>query len=210
MTTATTTEYNVKYFASIFAPLPDIDAARKTYRELAIKFHPDRNPALGQEPMKALNEAYEQKLKHLDGKSYQAYNATTNAHEERTYKYEGDFERWVMDIIQYAINLRACETEICGLWLWVSGDKDTTKALQKPKEEGAEDTRPYWLDASGESEIRFQWSKAQKRWYLDFRQYLTGATQKSRRHSKWTMDDIRSRHGSVKLKDEEKATSGRR
>ncbi len=48
--------YTIAYFLQQFSGL-DPEASRSLYRKLSREVHPDLNPELGQEPMKALNNA---------------------------------------------------------------------------------------------------------------------------------------------------------
>jgi curved DNA-binding protein CbpA len=135
------------------------DDVKRCYRQAAMHYHPDRNPA-GVEMMKLINAAYEV-LKEfsgtldtgpaaMNGQSYpEAVNAALNA----------------------IFGLAGLDIEICGAWVWVGGQT-------YPHREA--------LKAAG-----FKFAGQKKRWYFrpeDWRSSSRG---------NFTMDDIRSRYGSV-------------
>lgn len=86
----------------------------KAYRKLAMKFHPDRNPA-GAEMMKALNEAREA-LRNFAG------TVTPGT---------ADYGDLLNDAINAIVECAGLEIEVCGTWVWVGGDTVTHKATIK-------------------------------------------------------------------------------
>ena len=82
------------------------------------------------------------------------------------------------DIINKVINLDGVIVEIIGSWVWLTGN-----------------TKPYkdQIRAAG-----FFWSSKNKAWYWN------GDTKKSRKRSKYTMDEKRIMHGSVVYENTEK------
>lgn len=129
------------------------------YRRAAMKYHPDRNPA-GDEMMKAVNAAYES-LKDYTGDTEQdssgaAYGDELNA------------------ALNVAVNCAGLEIEVCGAWVWISGETRAHK-----------DT----LKGAG-----YRWAPQKKRWYFrpsDWRSFSRG---------NMDMDEIRQRHGSVHVR----------
>ena len=92
------------------------DDIKKAYKKACSKFHPDRNPA-GLEIMKMINVAYDA-LKAYDGQA----SITEDAAQY------GDEMASALNAIS-GLNL---SIEICGAWVWVTGDtrihKDALKA----------------------------------------------------------------------------------
>lgn len=139
------------------------DDIKEAYRKSAFKYHPDRNPA-GLEMMKLINIAYET-IKDFEGET------TTST------KNNKDFGEIINNALNAIINL-GFEIEICGAWVWVSGNT-------KPHKET--------LKAAG-----FFWSPKKLCWYFRSDDY------KSHNRNTWSMDQIRNAYGSNKVKEEYK------
>lgn len=134
----------------------DIKAA---YRKAAAKYHPDHNPA-GLEMMKLVNVAYE---------TLQDYQGDVKQTSHHDYG----------DIINKALNAiisLGLEIEVCGSWVWVSGNTKPHKEV---------------LKTSG-----FLWSPKKLCWYFRPDDY------KSHNRNTWSMDQIRTIYGSNKIKEE--------
>jgi len=134
------------------------------YRRAAMKYHPDRNPA-GLVMMKAVNAA---RLALAD------FVGTLN-HAPEAANYGGDLN----DAIAHLLHSVGLDLEICGAWLWVSGEtkahKDTIKGF------------------SSESGNKFRWHSKKVKWYFAPNDY------KGRRRFRGSVDmeDIRERYGSA-------------
>ena len=130
----------------------------KAYKRLAVKYHPDRNPT-GAEMMKIVNSAYEF-LKGLDTEEIK------HTDEKNAYNYSEDLEAVIAEVLK----MQGVIIEICGNWVWLSGEtksyKDQIKALG------------------------FFWAGKKAKWYY------RPAEHKSRRHKSWDMDEIRNKYGS--------------
>lgn len=130
---------------------------KQAYRAAAMKYHPDINPA-GLEMMKIINTAFDA-LKDFTGsidaeKSEQDYPDALNA------------------AINAIITLDGLMIEICGAWVWVTGNTRAHK-----------DT----LKANG-----YRYASKKKAW--NFRP----DNWKSASYGKTTLDTIREKYGSVK------------
>lgn len=134
---------------------------KKAYRKATAKYHPDRNPA-GLEMMKLINAAYEA-IKDFEGDAEkgkdQNYGETLNA------------------ALNAIINL-GLKIEICGAWIWASGN---TKIHREA------------LKTAG-----YLWSPKKTSWYFRPSEY------KSYNRSSWSMEKIRSTYGSHTIKDEQR------
>lgn len=152
------------YFSKIFT----IEELKRQYRRLVIENHPDAGGS--EEVMKQINKEYEELLKEV-----------ANIHEKpgepgKTYKTkEGAFEdgyRAVMDALAGLAAKGYISVELCGSWLWISGDTRNFKD---------------YIKATG-----CKWSGKKKMWYWhpgDFK----------RRGHGWTIERIRERFGSEAL-----------
>lgn len=132
---------------------------KKAYRAAAMKYHPDRNPA-GAEMMKVINAAYEA-LKDFSGDSPATGEATAE-----------DYPEALNEALNAVIHLDGLEIEVCGAWVWVSGETFKHKAALK--------------------EAGFKFAPKKKSWYF------RPADWQSASRGTFTMDDIRSKYGSAK------------
>lgn len=146
---------------------------KKEYRKLAAKLHPDNNP--GKDTTKdfqAMQAEFEKAFDHLK-------NVHVNKDGETYEKESTETAREFMDLINKLLHFEGVEVELCGSWIWCTGN---TKAY---KEE---------LKA-----LSFRWSSNKKAWYFHREPY--------RRRSKNSMslDDIRSMYGRIRFSKESSA-----
>lgn len=140
------------------AAFADIKTA---YRKACSAYHPDRNPA-GLEMMKIVNAAWQALSDYVEGTvEAETSESELNLGEE-------------MNAALNAIIGLGLTIEVCGSWIWVSGD-----------------TRPHReaLKAAG-----YKWAPKKLMWHW------RPADSKSWSRGKFTMDEIRSVHGSVSVK----------
>lgn len=139
-----------------------IEDIKIAYRRAAAKYHPDHNPA-GLEMMKMVNVAFDT-LKELDLAKINHTTPNTS-----------DYGDSINNALNAIINL-GLEIELCGVWVWVSGN-----------------TKPHkdTLKAAG-----FFWSPKKICWYF------RPAEHKSHNRSSWSMDKIREIYGSATIKKE--------
>lgn len=137
------------------------DDIKSAYRRACSMFHPDRNPA-GLEMMKLVNAAYT---------SLHDYVALPD--DGRDYTQESNYGDEINAALNAIINL-GLNIEVCGSWLWVSGDTKPHREI---------------LKASG-----FKWASKKLMW--NFRP----SEWKSFSRGKWSMDQIRATHGSTTIK----------
>ncbi|WP_133471323.1 J domain-containing protein [Paraglaciecola marina] len=134
---------------------------KKAYRAAALKYHPDKNPA-GAEMMKIINAAFDV-LKEFSGEI-----PTEDRQSETTQNYSEALSA-ALNII---IDLEGLALEICGAWLWVSGETFKHKTLLK--------------------EAGFKFASKKKSWYFRPENW------KSASRGSYSMDEIRDTYGSAK------------
>jgi hypothetical protein len=135
---------------------------KDAYRHACATYHPDRNPA-GLEMMKSVNAAYD---------VLRDYSGVIDEPDKG-----GNYAAQLYSALQIAVTLTGVSIEVCGAWVWLSGNTlvhcDT---LRKSKE-----TLP---DNNG-----FRWAPKKKMWYYrpqDWRSFSRGS---------WSMDEIRDEYG---------------
>ena len=135
---------------------------KKRYRELCREFHPDINPA-GEHLMKQINAAYDY-LYDLG----EPLNFSDLDH----LNIDFDLHAKLSAALQPIVHLKEINIEICGSWIWVSGETLKNKDL---------------LKKSG-----FLWAPKKCMWY-----WHDGKSKSSSRSRGLDMSDIRSKYGST-------------
>lgn len=141
------------------------DEIKTTYRRLSAKYHPDRNPA-GLEMMKMINAAW-QALSDYAGEKFES-----NGNDEQSFNAD-EYSEAINEALNKIINL-GLEIEICGSWIWVSGDTKAHKDVLK--------------------EAGFRWAPKKLMWSFN------PSPSKRRFKSNYSMDEIRNAHGSVRVR----------
>ena len=140
-----------------------LEELKKEYKRLAMKHHPDIGG--NDSDMKEINAEYDtlfERLKNIhqsaDGKTYTAKTETTETPNQ------------FKEIINRLITLTDITIEICGSWLWITGNTYQHRNVLK--------------------HLQFKYSKSKNAWY-----YHTEGYRKS--HGKiYSLDEIRDLYGS--------------
>ena len=140
----------------------DVKAA---YKKSCSEFHPDRNPA-GEEMMKLINAAYEV-LKGYSG-------VITDSNGEEVVFDESNYCDDLNNALSAIINLEGLIIEVCGSWVWVTGNTKPHKEILK--------------------EAGYKWANKKKAW--NFRP----SDWKSASRGSMSLDEIRGTHGSKTVK----------
>ena len=139
------------------------EECKKAYKTFAKKLHPDNGGDVTKfQAMQQEFSAVWEKLKNIH------INSEGETYTKETNETAGEF----MDIIEKLIQMSGCNVEVCGSWIWVSGNTKFYKEQLK--------------------ELGFRFSRSKSAWYLG----QTAAYHKKYR-SKYTMDDIRGMYGST-------------
>lgn len=148
-----------------------LEELKRQYKQLALKHHPDLGG--NTTDMQQINSEYDilfEKLKHThataEGKTYTESKETTETPDE------------FKNIINALINLEGINIELCGSWLWITGNTKEHKEVLKG--------------------LHFRWSKSKCAWY-----YHTEDYKKSSKKT-YSLDEIRDLYGSETIKSEPK------
>lgn len=140
---------------------------KKAYRKAAAKLHPDNNP--GRDTTKEFQEMQADFEKAWARLKNVHVNKDGEKYEKETTETAAEF----MAMIDKLLHLAGVEVELCGSWIWCTGN------TKEHKEE---------LKALG-----LKWSRNKNAWYFHFGEY--------RKHGKRkiSLDDIRRMYGSAKF-----------
>ena len=141
-----------------FIGLTEFNEIKTKYKELVKTYHPDLNPLNG-EIMKEINSEYDFIIANLA--SLKSENVNTDI--------ESKFKDLILELLKLELEL-----EICGSWIWISGNTKEHKEKLK--------------------ELKCFWAPKKKKWYYrpsDKRVYSRG---------KFSMQEIRAKYGSSLIK----------
>ena len=138
---------------------------KKAYRKLAKDLHPDTGGS---------KEAFQSMQVEFSAAWERLKNIHVNKDGERYERETSETAEEYMKMIEELIRLKDVDVEICGTWIWCSGN-----------------TRPY-KDIF--RRLGFHWSRSKIAWYFHSEPY-------SKHHSReLSLDEIRSMYGSKKYK----------
>jgi hypothetical protein len=148
---------------TFFTGIETMEDLKKEYKILALLHHPDRGG--DEEVMKKINSAYAEAIKDLN---------KNKRHTDNDNNLDDNFKEVIDKLIRY----KDIEIEVCGCWIWISGNTKPIKELIKT--------------------LGFRWAAKKKMWYLKPEWY------KGFSKNEWSIDQIRNKYGSSKVKKEEK------
>ena len=159
--------------STYFKNVQTLEELRRQYKELLKKYHPD-NADGSEEITKAVNTEYEQLFKILKDKHESATSTgTDNSFSYDNMKYNFEEDEKLREILNKIINFTGITIEICGSWIWASGN-----------------TYQYRKEFK---DIGFKFAGKKKSWY-----WHSEAFQK-RSHKTLSMNDIRNYYGSTEI-----------
>ena len=150
-----------------FSEAKTLEDVKQIYKKLARQLHPDCNPD------KDTTAAFQEMQREYE----QAFNRCKNIHVNKdgeTYEKETDeTPEAFASIIDQLLKLDGLVIELCGSWLWITGNTKEHKDIIKG--------------------LGFRWSKNKEAWYFHFEPY--------RKHSKKSVDlqTIREMYGSQRF-----------
>ncbi len=148
------------------------EALKQAFRRKAKEYHPDLNPGNEKEAaevMKTINAAYDLLTECLG----QWFDFSKGA------EYTGPgLDEKIMEILKSIKHIPGIEIEVCGTWIWITGDTKPVKDSLKEKS--------------------FKFAAKKKSWYWRPAGYRRRGKGKA-----WDMDKIRTRYGSTAYQSEE-------
>ena len=109
----------MKYFKNV----ETLEELRKQYKELLKKYHPD-NPNGSTEATQEVNAEYDDLFKLLKNKHDHSTEQTSDS-DKKNYdnmKYNFEEDEKLREVLQAIIHLSDITIEICGSWIWISGN----------------------------------------------------------------------------------------
>ena len=100
----------------------NLNELKSEYRKLALKNHPDRGGKV--EVMAKINNDYDQALKRISVNDFNVDDTT------KTVNFD-DLDDGFREVIQSLINLEGVNIELCGSWVWISGNTKQYKKILK-------------------------------------------------------------------------------
>lgn len=143
-----------------------LEELKKQYKKLVFKHHPDKGGRT--EDMQEINAEYDKLFATLKNVHRSASGETYTAKEETK-----ETPEQFRNIIEKLIHLDGIEIEICGSWLWITGNTYPNRETLK--------------------KLRFKYSKNKNAWYYHEEGYT--------KHSKksFTLEQIRDLWGSERV-----------
>lgn len=151
-----------------FKDITNLDDLRKAYKKLVVKYHPDNGGSDAE--IKEINAEYDELFKKLKS-GYERSESYKNATDRQKQSYDTVKDQKLREVIVKLSRYKGLVIELCGVWVWVSGD------TKQYKEE---------LKALG-----LHYASQKKCWYIHFDDFVKYGKKPS------TMAYIRSRYGST-------------
>lgn len=159
----------------MFRDIHNFAELKKAYKAAARKAHPDMGGST--EEMQRVNAAYEEAVKRIKRTGEKFTGSTAEEAEQKAqsapHETAEDMAAYA-EILQKLFGLDGIEIELCGSWLWITGNTRLWKEQLK--------------------EFGCRWSNNKKAWYWYSGEY--------HKHGKrrYSMDEIRDMHGSETIR----------
>lgn len=164
----------MKYFNNVNT----LEELRKQYKELLKKYHPD-NPNGSTKATQEVNTEYDNLFKVLKDRhehKTEQTNDTDNKNNYNNMKYDFSEDEKLREVLQSIIRLSNITIEICGSWIWISGN--TYNHREELKKHG------------------FKYASKKKQWYWHSEAF------RKKGNKTLSMDDIRNFYGSTEVQTE--------
>lgn len=150
---------------NFFGEIRSEDELKSKFKDLANRFHPDRGGNV--EIMQAINAQYDEILECLlRGQDFFGVGLEDRLAEDKELRSK----------IEEISGLEGLEIELCGNWLWITGDTIQHRDILKGK--------------------GFRWARKKQSWYFYTGEY------KKRGKKTYSLEEIRDVHGSIRINQE--------
>ena len=156
-----------KYFNNVRT----LSELRSQYKELLKRYHPDNGGS--EESTKAINVEYEELFKVLKNRHENGSDRKENTTTHQNMKYDFAEDAELRAALQKIICFGGIIIEICGSFIWVSGNTYQYKKEFK--------------------KFNFKWASQKKQWYW------RPETYKKKSHKALSIEDIRNYYGSTRV-----------
>lgn len=167
--------------AKYFDGIKTLAELKKAFRKYALKFHPDCGG--DKKEFIAMNNEYVKIFDKIKNFEF-SQKSDDDKQKAKPYMDAQNVNDGFRDIINILVKMKNIEIEICGLYVWVSGD-----------------TKQYKDDLKNAG---CRWASKKGRWYW------RPAECPSMGRGTWSMDKIRSRYGSEFVKAEDPASGDKK
>lgn len=150
-----------------------MDDLRTHYRELAVQLHPDKNQ--GKAEFTAIFQAMLNEYHQILVDFIPGMNKKQQANKRPDFDFDSESE--IARVLNELIRLEGLIIELCGSWLWVTGNTYKHKAIIR--------------------QLGLRWQNTKQSWYY------AGYEFKPHRAKIMSMDHIRSRYGSMMFESEQ-------
>lgn len=154
----------MKWFKDVLT----LNELRKKYKQLVIQFHPDNGGS--EDILKEINSEYNILFKKLKN-SFEHSESYQQANDRQRQAYDSVKDQKIREMIVKLSRFQELTIELCGTWIWVSGN------TKKYKEE---------LKSLG-----LNYASQKKCWYIHWDEFVKRGTKSS------SMSHIRSKYGSM-------------
>ena len=164
----------------MFDHCQNLQELKQEYRKAAMKFHPDRGGS--DEQMKKVNAAYDEAKARLS--KQEARQQPQSAKSYTDYEKEADDFR---EALLAVLGLPDIEIEVCGSWIWIRN-----LAFELAKADRSKKAQCL-LNNDALKQAGYSFAPKKEMWHWPKTSY-------SRRKQRLSMDEIRDKYGSDKIK----------
>ncbi len=151
-----------------FKDIKNLEELRKAYKKLVVKHHPDNGGS--EEAIKSINAEYDILFKQLKN-DYANSESYKNATDRQKQSYDTVKDQKIREMVIKLSRFPNIFVEICGVWIYVSGNTKACKAELKA--------------------LGLHYARNKQMWYIHFDDYVKYGKKPT------SMNYIRSKYGSV-------------